>query len=75
MRTQRRKKSTDFPGSHLKSCAETGSDALALNSACCRLLLAAVRGDQSNFVRKDFIEQAWALFDPVLKAMEARNVV
>lgn len=36
-----------------------------------RLLLAAVRGDQRNFVRKDFIEQAWALFDPALKALEA----
>ena len=36
-----------------------------------RLLLDAVRGDQSHFVRRDELRAAWAIFDDLLSAADA----
>ena len=44
---------------------------LRIHDAYETLLGDAVDGDESNFVRSDFIEHAWRLWDPLLAAAEA----
>lgn len=39
-----------------------------------RLLLDAIDGDKRLFIRADELEHAWALFTPLLKELEARQV-
>ena len=39
-----------------------------------RLLLDAVRGDQSHFVRRDELRAAWAIFDDLLSAADAGSL-
>ncbi len=40
-----------------------------------RLILDAIRGDRSLFVRTDELEWAWRLFTPVLNQLESQHVV
>jgi glucose-6-phosphate 1-dehydrogenase len=42
----------------------------ALPEAYERLLLDAIQGDASLFMRSDEIEQAWAIMDPIIAASE-----
>ena len=39
-----------------------------------RLILDAVRGDQQHFVRRDELRAAWAVFTPLLEAIDAGRV-
>ena len=39
-----------------------------------RLILDAVRGDQQHFVRRDELRAAWAVFTPLLEAIDAGSV-
>jgi glucose-6-phosphate 1-dehydrogenase len=39
-----------------------------------RLILDAVRGDQQHFVRRDELRAAWAVFTPLLEAVDAGRV-
>ncbi|EEB07214.1 glucose-6-phosphate 1-dehydrogenase [Schizosaccharomyces japonicus yFS275] len=43
---------------------------MKINEAYEALLLAAFRGDQSNFVRSDELEYAWGILDPVLSWLD-----
>ncbi len=38
-----------------------------------RLLLDAMRGDQTLFTRKDEVESAWRLVDPILRVLESKE--
>ena len=39
-----------------------------------RLLFDVLKGDQSQFVRADELEAAWAIFTPLLHELEDKNV-
>lgn len=39
-----------------------------------RLILEAIRGDQQHFVRRDELRAAWAIFDDLLKNVDAGEV-
>jgi glucose-6-phosphate 1-dehydrogenase len=40
-----------------------------------RLLLDAIEGERRLFIRSDELDAAWALFTPVLKELEEKNVI
>ena len=42
--------------------------------AYARLLLDVIRGDHAHFVRADELEEAWRVFTPLLKEVEAEGV-
>lgn len=57
-------------------CPPPPNDFLCLNSpdAYTRLVLEVLRGKQATFVRSDELLEAWKIFTPVLKAIDAGEI-
>lgn len=52
-------------------CAEAWITATDTVACCaCRLILDAIRGNQQHFVRRDELRAAWAVFTPLLHAID-----
>ncbi|KAF5836806.1 hypothetical protein DUNSADRAFT_5385 [Dunaliella salina] len=47
---------------------------LSIPDAYERLILDCIRGDQQHFVRRDELRAAWAIFTPLLHAIDARQI-
>ena len=56
---------TDGKEIELLACRHPGKDEM---DAYERLLGDALKGDATLFVREDYVEEAWRIVDPVLKA-------
>jgi len=54
---------------------KTGLDRQRIPQAYEKLIYDVLRGDSHNFVRRDELEQAWRIFDPLLHELEEEERV